>query len=186
MKLFLCSILLLFFVSFTTDNNNDDEIIWNENYKLKWEDFKGNPKYNTVEAAATSDALLSSYSINNQSGNFTVKCVFIKSESWVKIPSNRLLNHEQRHFDITEIYARKLRKKFKQSVFNSSAQLKSFYDSETQNNESAWNNYQALYDKETKHSENDVKQAEWDNKIDNELKELEAYKDTLVVCPIKE
>jgi hypothetical protein len=43
---------------------------------------------------------------------------------------------------------------------------------------------QIIYDRETNHSENEEEQAKWDKYIDEQLKELEAYKDTVVVVKL--
>ena len=46
-------------------------------------------------------------------------------------------------------------------------------------------NAQTLYDKETNYSRNTERQAEWNKKIAERLKELEAYRDTVVTIRIK-
>ncbi len=84
------------------------------------------------------------------------------------------LIHEQGHFDITEIFARKLRKRVQEFVpkrGDLGHQLRLLYD-ETESERDAMEN---LYDKETKHSIDAVRQAYWNGRIQKELKDLEKF-----------
>jgi len=47
---------------------------------------------------------------------YTVHAVFFPNQSYMKYRTEEVLNHEQNHFDICEIYARKLKKYFKNNL----------------------------------------------------------------------
>ena len=151
-----------------------DTIQWRSNYKLKWKDFQGMTDSNSIGDAGTSSGFGYKSSFYKDSVLiFNVYAVFFKNVSWVKSnymdPS--ILNHEQGHFDITEVFARKLNIAFKKHKFNKAIMQK---DAEKIYNEvkTNANMTQALYDKETMHSINDRKQKEWDIKIARWLKSI--------------
>jgi hypothetical protein len=76
----------------------------------------------------------------------------------------------------TEIFARKLNKKLKGYKFYKGSfrkDLKKIYDGITADKE----NFQNKYDKETDHSRKKEEQAKWVKKIDETLKEYQAYTD---------
>ena len=83
--------------------------------KLTWNDFKGEadlvefPKALAVTNSGFGyEARISMF----KAGKVFVQSIFFTQKSWV-LPNGRtdyVLRHEQIHFDITEIYSRKLRK----------------------------------------------------------------------------
>jgi hypothetical protein len=107
MKLFL-----LFFITISSLAFSQEYIGWNQQKKLSFDDFKGEIKVST--AAAVSSTIIKSDIVSQSvwTGRIKVRisAVFDKSTSWVKkeFMSARLLAHEQGHFDITEIFSRKL------------------------------------------------------------------------------
>jgi hypothetical protein len=92
-----------------------------------------------------------------------------------KGPTDYLLNHEQIHFDMGEVFCRKMRKQYKEKPFPNSTfaqEASKLYNKILKE----YNDEQKLYDKETNHSINKEKQAAWDIKVANQLKELEKFK----------
>ena len=102
-------------------------------------------------------------------------CHFKKKESWTRnTDSEQLLAHEQLHFDVTELYARKLRKKLselKDPCSKGASKVQGIYNS----NFDELHEYQASYDKQTKHGINKKEQAKWVETVAKELKELELF-----------
>ena len=82
--------------------------------------------------------------------------------------------HEQLHFDITELYARKFRQQVAHLVVSNSikSQLQNLH--EKINKELAL--AQNTYDRETDNSVNLELQNKWNSYVKLELKKLEAYK----------
>jgi hypothetical protein len=108
--------------------------------------------------------------------SFTYKviCYFNRPISWTKDSDSLGLTHEQGHFNIAELFARKLRKKFLEYKFNASSiktDLKLMFD----NNNKERAKMDALYDKETNFSRDKIKQIYWNKKIILLLKKFEAY-----------
>jgi predicted secreted Zn-dependent protease len=100
---------------------------------------------------------------------------FVPEKSWVKAePSENLLRHEQGHFDITEIYARKLRRHFERNP-QLCAKGQAAVDAEAKKIFAEWDATQDQYDLETNHSKNIPVQREWETRIQHDLKELELW-----------
>lgn len=149
-------------------------ILWSADKKLVWEDFKGNPDYKKTYTAITQYNIYSdSTEFKNDTLVFAIRNLFNPNESWVKQLSEELLTHEQLHFDIAEVYARKLRKLIKTHVFYRNTMnwdFREFHDKVLA--ECAMR--QKQYDEETGHSVNSKRQKEWEAQI---AKELEEYRD---------
>ena len=112
--------LLIFFSFF----GFAQKIEWNNQYKLKSQDFNGEiPKVESEKSAGSMITL--EYKILSTSiwtGKIKVKIypTFDTTISWIKPQhiSEKLLNHEQKHFDIAQIFASKLQKIVDKSIKN--------------------------------------------------------------------
>ncbi|WP_246124846.1 DUF922 domain-containing protein [Algibacter pacificus] len=156
-------------------------ILWNENNKLSWHDFKGKPKPDSGAAAETASGISFGFSIKKTNENVVsfsteVDTNFYPEESWVNtdLANAYILGHEQLHFDITELFARKFRKEISELKVSNSikVELKTLY----KNNASELDKHQKRYDEETNHSENLEIQKQWQRYIKLELKKLSKYK----------
>ena len=105
--------------------------------------------------------------------DFEVNAYFYPNESWYrpKLCNENTLAHEQLHFDITEIFARKMRDKLQRTSFSDDvkAEVRKIYNDILKELQE----YQERYDWETNFSRNREKQAEWNQKIAETLKESE-------------
>lgn len=175
-------IVFLFALSFCYGQKDSKETMsWNANTPIVWKDFKGKPNSNSDAAAQTASGISFGFSIGKTGGRITdftttVECLFYPSESWYKpnVASPHILKHEQVHFDITELHARKFRQHIT-SVKPSTRlkeQLNALYKSISKDSYLM----QKKYDEETNHSINKQQQAAWNIFIAKELKKLEAYK----------
>lgn len=96
----------------------DDFILWQENKKLKIQDFKAENKdtikINRQQFLGAISAIRIEYSSFQRNKNsvpdFSIKTYFDPNESWMLLKNDYVLQHEQIHFDLTELYARKMRK----------------------------------------------------------------------------
>lgn len=152
---------------------NGKEMRWSKDYRIQWSDFQGKPdRYNYMDAT-TESGIVFSWSCDWGGFHPEVYAIFDPVNSWVdkRNASEYLLEHERAHFDITEIHARKLRKKFDE-MGNACRLGRRGIDEVAQKiyRESA--RMQEQYDRETNHSKNYKTQKEWLNKISNELKAL--------------
>jgi hypothetical protein len=152
-----------------------DTIYWRADYKLKWEDFQGIPDSSSKDGAISRPVIKYHLSANEDSFNVKVICFFLRSKSWSKFKKNdTLLMHEQGHFDIAELFARKLRKAFAAYKFNTQTVGKDI-DQLFILNKQERSELDMLYDKETNHSQDTRQQVLWIKKIKAELDTLQKY-----------
>jgi hypothetical protein len=151
-----------------------DVIVWDSTTKLTWADFVGKVDARSSFEAATVSGIRYKLSLSSEGLSDSVTAVFYRTESWVRRQTEGALVHEQGHFDITEIFARKLRKRIGEFVPKRGGlayQLNMLYD-EVEGEREAM---EELYDKETRHSADAVRQARWNVWIRKELRELNNY-----------
>ncbi|HVG41885.1 MAG TPA: DUF922 domain-containing protein [Chitinophagaceae bacterium] len=157
------------------DSKEDDEMIpWAPDRPLTWEDFLCEPQRNTDAVASTSTSLGLAYQIKNGKLTYQITCNFSKTRSWGLMKTNYILAHEQGHFDITEIFARKLHKGLMEYTPNRNTfkkDIDDIYQSIIKQKEA----FQNTYDHETDHSRKKAIQLEWLVKIKSLLKESQSY-----------
>ncbi len=155
----------------TVIKSEDEEFIpWAFSRRLSWEDFLCEPKKNSDAVASTSTSLGIAYQVENGQLTYSITCNFSKHKSWGLLKTDYILAHEQAHFDITEIYARKLYQALQGYEFNRKTYRKDvndIYRAIVQGKE----DMQAAYDSESDHSRNRKAQYEWLQKIDQMLNE---------------
>lgn len=154
-------ILLTFFQSSRT-------IEWNQERKLTWEDFKGKPEINSTKAALTYSSIHAQFGYNDKALQYTITCTFDGMKSWGRIKNDYILAHEQGHFDLTEVFARKLNKNLSEYRFNKKTvgdDINKIYQSVVDELTSV----QQKYDRETDHSRDFPLQAQWNRTIDSLL-----------------
>lgn len=153
---------------------NDNLIEWSPSRKLAWSDFKGTPDPASPNAALTNSTINLEFGYNESKLTYSIKCRFNKSLSWVRIKNDYILNHEQGHFNIAEIHARRLYKALKEYKFNARTVGKDV--------NGIYSNVMALhvemqkaYDLETAHSLDSAQQKIWDDKIAGALDAYAKY-----------
>lgn len=169
-------LILLHFSILLFSQKEEDFIIWNENNKLSWEDFKAPPQKLGEVAALTATHLGFSYNVKNGKITYTVECKFEKYKSWGLVKNDWILSHEQGHFDIAEIFSRKLYKAVSDYRFNKT-NFQSDLDKIYKNIVAEKDQYQQLYDFETNYSRTRLQQEEWLKKIKNDLLALKEWSD---------
>ena len=154
--------------------------------QLTWSDFKGRAVKNSPYAANTSSGFSFNTELDGDSLKIFMYCEFHKNESWVKKKSENesLLKHEQGHFDLTEIYCRKIRKEIKGGRFEISSVNKEIAKILKKENK-ALNVAQKKYDKETNHNLNAENQLKWDRFIDEELNSTMDYQNPIIKIAIQ-
>jgi hypothetical protein len=190
----------------SSSQENAFGLIWNENKKLTWDDFQGEKNnFNSRYGAMTFSGLSLEYSwkysetddCNYEFDKILAIAVFEKKPSYVKPwvlednrQSLRILNHEQRHFDIAEIHARIFNQKaateFLGEKFSCPSGTFGSYSQKSKIDALAKKQVrdifnvikmklekkQKSYDDDVEHSDNNEKQSQWNKKIDSQLKTL--------------
>lgn len=177
-------IIILFKISFlgaqnfknVPSSNYSDIIYWSDTTKLKWVDFKKTNNKRTFLAATSVLGIEMKMKISNgKVCEYYFLPYFSRNESWSNSDDNYLLKHEQLHFDIEEIFARKMRKKaielkLKNKILKRSDLNKIYRYFNSQKKEA-----QEKYDIETNHSRINYKQNQWNTKVAKELDELKNF-----------
>lgn len=167
--------MIVFFFSVCFLSAQEYETIpWSEK-KLAWKDFKGEPPLSDRVAATTASGISYQFSTSGTRDSykidFEISTHFYPNKSWYKpeLCDAVILSHEQLHFDISELFARKLRKEFSEATFtpeNVKRKIRALY---RKNNEEL-SDFQNRYDAETNFSRNREKQLIWNKKIEEALK----------------
>ena len=154
-------------------NRAPAEFQWDANRKLSWDDFRGDAMPETERSAAATHCGIG-FKTKTEGPDKKQKVVvyntFYTSKSWVRPDAKKpsILEHEQGHFDLCEIYTRKLRARMEQFDFSAAdirTALMGIYDEISREYESR----QQAYEQETVHGTNVPAQKHWREMIAMEL-----------------
>jgi hypothetical protein len=170
-------ILILLLGSFYINTNA--QIKWDADKPLKWRDFASvsddqNPNvgYTSCRVTYTYEAIQPAESYKFK---FKIDSWFDKASSWVKASGKNpfLLQHEQVHFDIHELHARKLLQAFNGKVYtaNYREEIKAIYDSIQKEEQ----DMQIKYDQQSMRSNAQDEISVWSFSIRGQIAKLPAY-----------
>ncbi|MEM8928012.1 MAG: DUF922 domain-containing protein [Bacteroidota bacterium] len=153
-----------------------ESFAWDASRKLAWADFRGPIPPDAVPAATTASGISYEYSANlihhEVKLDFKVTAFFYPNESWYKpeVCDEHILQHEQLHFDISEVFARRMRMKLRNTSFtaNVKSEIRKIYRETLE----ALEEFQDKYDWETNFSRNPEAQARWNTQIKEALERL--------------
>jgi hypothetical protein len=144
---------------------------------LGWSDFKGRARRTTGEPSAVTDTgFRAQFECREGRLDIRVEAEFYPNSSWVMAgrKSGELLKHEQGHFDLTEVYARKMKKAIRDANVGcederrAEAAGKRIFERLDQE----WEKAEKRYDAETKDGTDLVKQRLASEGIARELAQL--------------
>ena len=162
-------------------DDTQDVVPWLPSRPLTWDDFRGSAPLGGVEGARTVYLLSYEWRCRGIDFSFAVKAVVLPSRSWVKphvlttpTESRRVLRHEQTHFNLTESYARRMRRFFK-GLYNPCGlveeRLRDMAERFVQDEGDA----QRQYDEETGYGLKPQAQDRWDRDAVEALEQLAAF-----------
>jgi hypothetical protein len=160
---------------------------WSER-PLTWGDFKGPaPAVTGDRGAQTAYTVFHAARCVGERFEFRVITGFLPAESWVapavrRDPalSTRTLRHEQTHFDLTEVHARRLRRHFSelyQPCLRTETELSAIAARFMEDEATA----QRRYDQETNNGRTAQRQGAWDADVARQLLTLVRYADQTVM-----
>ena len=162
------------------DSYSEGDFVWSKTRKLAWRDFQGSiPRLSkndmTVAATYCGFGYEMSYNGNNKPV-LSIKNRFYVDKSWGldEFRNREVLEHEQAHFDLCEIYTRKFRElanKRIQAGTNYKKIIQSAYDQVY----GEYERQQERYDSETEHGNNKEAQKRWQMHIETQLQETEGW-----------
>jgi len=150
-----------------------EEVVWTPDFRFSWNDFKGSVPKSSSAAATTASGISYDFSTfydkKKLKIDYNVYAYFYPLKSWYKpqLCNDITLQHEQLHFDITELYARKLRKQLTEATFskNVKEEVRKMYKAILRQ----LNDFQNKYDSETNYSRNLPVQERWVLEIEEAL-----------------
>lgn len=156
----------------------EEVMLWEPTLRLQWSDFKGDPPESKRIAATTASGISYNYSAKGSRGNYTldfeVQTYFYPKKSWYhpELCDAVVLSHEQLHFDISELFARKLRIRLSEGRFseNVKAEVRRIFA----NVNEELSAFQNRYDLETNFSRDREAQAEWNRQISQLLQRTQS------------
>lgn len=159
--------------AFKVSCQEENAIRWAPDHRLSWSDFKAEPPQNPRVAAITASGISYRYSALEKRGqmevDWSIDSFFYPESSWyVPETANKvILSHEQLHFDISELFARKMRARVSNFSFSSNvkAEMKRIYEQILLEMRA----FQKRYDEETNYSRLLEKQLEWNQRISEDL-----------------
>lgn len=175
--------LLLAFSAAAKDNvgikSVSTQFQWHEHDKLSWDDFKGPVTASNDESAAATCCAIgfkTTAPVNGGKPGLEVYNTFYVTKSWVRPDAQMqsILDHEQGHFDLCELYTRMLRQRMagvdlakpgvKQELMQVYADVSKEYESRQQ-----------AYEQETAHGTIITEQKRWQANIAAELEVLKPH-----------
>ncbi len=166
--------------SFDESESKEEKIHWEENRKLTWADFKGVPNEIDQYVASTNSGVSFSFSYKERNGvttiNIEVKSNFYPELSWYRPASVSpyILAHEQLHFDISELHARKLRKQL--STIPKNREYKEKAEKLYEQMETERRDMQHQYDNDSDHSNHEENEYQWRAYVAQQLAEYDSWK----------
>ncbi len=159
-------------------------LAWHPSTSLQWNDFKAAPEPHEHNAKALCRTSLNyKYAVVGVQKYGTVvqidiSALFHPEKSWkVKHVTSDLLQHEQLHFNLTELYARKLNRAFKQELKPGTMQeVEQQIQAIFERIDAAWRAAQQRYDKQTHRGTIPKVQQHWERKTARQLQTLEKYR----------
>lgn len=177
------TIYLIFLLSLSSKSqvkeSSDSLIYWTQIQMLKWSDFQGekdtiDSRYTYMEAVSAISIFTTGY-YENDILKYRVTNYFNKSKSWATDTTvMSLLEHENIHFDIAELYTRKIRQGIEILIDKNKTSEEDYIELiEKLLNE--FSESTKRFDKETAHGLVLQRQQKWKEKVEEEINSLEKY-----------
>jgi hypothetical protein len=155
----------------------DSAFPWSATRRLAWNDFRGRPPGSGAEIAKTSYALFYAWKCRRDAFEFRVIAAFRPRQSWVKtvalndtVLRRSALRHEQTHFDLAEVHARRMRRYFATlagACAKTDSELSNLAGRLIQEEKAE----QERYDAETNHGLRPESQAAWNAEVARRLQQ---------------
>lgn len=165
-----------------------EQLIFHDNdYRLKWKDFQGPEEegFESFDAVSYVGFRLGYKGTARQDSlRIVVEAFFNPKRSWHDGDTTAyLLQHEQVHFDITELYTRKLKQKLKGATLTYKTYQQTIKDLEKAVR-AEMNTADSIYDAATDNSLNKTEQAKWNTNIAKDLEALKIYMPDTFTVPV--
>ena len=167
-------------VNIVAHSNDKNLILYNTDRQLNIPDFAGRPDGSSQGVAATYSGIQMEMKglVKDNRMQLTVSLMvyFDKSKSWAKKEgkNERVLAHEQNHFDLTAIKACELAQSISNTDYKSEKAMEQIREQQRKYTREL-NELQVQYDRETKHGVLNEQQAAWAKRIAENLNAVNCF-----------
>ncbi|MGW8123653.1 DUF922 domain-containing protein [Roseivirga echinicomitans] len=148
-------------------------IEWSDSRPLEWKDYTYRQIHQKGSVALTNVKHSVKGYLRNGLPVFEIKVLFRKPYSWTSDTTNlELLGHEQLHFDIAELYRRKIEHEIIK-LQKKQEKKAAVYRAEIKRILGEFNVYSRRYDKESNHGMSKPEQERWKEEVMLELKQTQ-------------
>ncbi|HNA57503.1 MAG TPA: hypothetical protein PLL28_11375 [Chitinophagales bacterium] len=180
--------MIAFFAAALISADEPKHLIYHDgNYKLKWKDFQGEVEDGFEGFTAVSYVgFRFGYkgTAHQDSLQVVVEAFFNPENSWHRNDTSKaILQHEQIHFDITELYSRKLKQRITQSTLTYKNYQQAMRDMEKEVR-AAMNTADSIYDATTDNGLIKAEQATWNTNIAADLENLKVFEPDTFYVPV--
>lgn len=179
-------IILIFFLCLSctlafsqTADSTQNYLFWSEDYRLVWTDFDEFPDRKSEHGALSIVGHLCEFEMDNVSYKAIIRTYFDRNNSWARNWVPILLAHEQGHFDLAEVYARKFRKRVLAEMKGRTLTVKRFEELNSEIDQ-ALKKAHNVYDEATNYSLNYGSQMQWNKKITQWLTDYADYSNPVI------
>lgn len=156
-----------------------DTILWSGPQRLAWADYQGPLPEPLPGAAGTTFKLLANPEAKGTGGlSWYIHPTFSRNRSWATAAAKTnpvLLAHERLHFDLVEVYARKIRRYVLSCTGPATIEQGTMMNHRIAAFRSEMESENLRYDIETRHGVEPRAQAKWEADIAGMLEELKGY-----------
>lgn len=155
-------------------NEGPELVEWEEGKPLTWEDYRLRVfRSNKGQLAITSVKHSVRGYLNDDIPDFEVKVLFVKDDSWTTDRTDaELLAHEQLHFDIGELFRRRIVKRIN-GLRKQGEKQKAIYRYVIRKELSEFRIFSKSYDKATRHGSLKEEQEKWQRDVWEQLQRLQ-------------
>ena len=152
-------------------------IEWSDDLFMSWKDYRFRGRRFSEDSGMALTSVIHSVrgGIIGNEPRFEVKVLFVKKDSWTTDSTSiTLLAHEKLHFDIAELYGRKIRKQIDE-LFQSGERDLKIYNQYVKQLLADFKRFSQNYDRETRHGKDFDEQKAWFEEVYSELDRLKLY-----------
>jgi hypothetical protein len=134
---------------FRLKSQSDSVIVWSRDYRLSYDDFQAPPQFAHPKPdtlAVCGYELWYKFKFSANQMKVRIYAVFMRKRSWMRVKEPRILEHEQGHFDIAEVYALKLQKEMDSCWIKNPAEFMQYFNNRYRQTESDCDAEQSKYD----------------------------------------
>lgn len=157
-----------------------ESVPWSDR-PLTWDDFRGTPPSGGDENARTVYILSFESRCRGEAFTYKVTALFFPERSWVtpQVLADRagkvqVLAHEQTHFNLTEVYARRMRRYFS-GLYDACRQTDAAINAAVERFAKEESEAQQRYETETNHGLVPHRQAAWNRDVSEMLTSLSVF-----------